>query len=153
MSVIERITNDVRASLKAGDSLRTGALRLLLTELKNLEISRRSKSMLELGDDELVVSVRRLIAQEKETLDYLLKDERKEQAEESKKKISIFEGYLPKELSSEELDALIKEAIEEAAFLQVSGFGSVMKILVKKVANRAEGNRVSSRLKEVLSSQ
>ena len=146
MSIIERIQADQRSALKAGEKERLSALRLLSSELKNRRIELRR----DLTDEDAVEVLMKALKQRRESEEQYTKGGRPELAAREAAEAEVIRGYLPAQLSDEELDALVDAAIAEAGATSVKDMGAVMGRLMPKLKGRAEGAVVSARVKERL---
>ena len=130
------------AAMKARESDRVGALRLLLSELQ--------KSAKEGESDEVAV-LRRERKRRLEAAAQFRDGGRPELAEREESEAQLIEGYLPAELDDSELDALVEDAIAETSAAGPQDMGKVMKAVMAKAGGRADGKRASARVREVLS--
>jgi uncharacterized protein YqeY len=130
------------AAMKARDSDRAGALRLLLSELQ--------KAAKEGSSDELAV-LRRERKRRFEAATQFRDGDRPELAEREESEAALIEQYLPAELDDSELDALVKDAISETSATGPQDMGKVMKAVMAKAEGRADGKRASARVREALS--
>jgi uncharacterized protein YqeY len=127
--------------MKAADRERTGALRMVLSELQ--------KAAKEDGGDELAV-LRRERKRRLEAAEQFRAGGRPELADKEQSEAQLIEGYLPAELDDGELDRLIAEAITDTGASGPSEMGGVMKATMARVAGRADGKRVSARVRQAL---
>ena len=137
----DRIRSDVAESLKAGEKERVGALRVVLAELQ--------KASKEGGNDAVTV----LRRERKRRLDAAAQFRaggRPELAEQEEYEAAMIAGYLPAELAEAELERLVIEAIAESGATSPGDMGRVMGAVMPKVAGRADGKRVSGKVREVL---
>ena len=146
-----KLKEDLTTAMKARDELTTSTLRLTLTAITREEVS--GDTPRELSDDE----VRKVIAKEakkrREAAEAFAKGGRTEQAEREKAEGRVLDGYLPQQLSDDELDVIVTQAVEEAKAAGAEGpraMGAVMKIGSPKVAGLAEGGRVAGLVKKHL---
>ncbi len=142
MTVAEQIRADITTAMKAGDRARVGALRLVLSELQ--------KAAKEGADDELAV-LRRERKRRLEAASQFREGGRPELAEQERSEAVLISGYLPSELDDAELDRLIRSAIEQTAAVGPRDMGGVMKAVMAAAGGRADGRRVSARVREALS--
>lgn len=153
MSLQQRITDDLKTAMKARDRDRMSALRMLLSALKNEGVSLGRGPQGELSDAE----VQKVLATEKKRRDEAAasytEHGREEQAAKEQAESDLIATYLPDQLSDDELDAVIDEVITREGASGMSDMGTVMKTTMAEVGNRAEGARVSSRVKARLASQ
>src|SRR3954468_21800571 len=141
MSLSERVKNDLTTAMKAGEKERVGTLRLVLSELQ--------KAAKEGGDDELAV-LRRERKRRQESARAFRDGGRPELAEAEEAEAVLIEGYLPAELSDEELAALARDAVASTGASSPKDMGKVMPVVMAQVAGRADGRRVSQHVKEAL---
>ena len=142
VQVAERIRADVTAAMKAGDRDRVTALRLVLSELQ--------KAAKEGGDDELAV-LRRERKRRRESEQAYRDAGREDLAAGEAYEAHAIEAYLPAELSDEELDALVARAVQETGAEGPRDMGKAIKHVMAAAGGRADGKRVSSKVKEALS--
>jgi uncharacterized protein YqeY len=143
VSVIDQVRTDITSAMKAGERDRAGALRMVLSELQ--------KAAKEDGDDELAV-LRRERKRRLEAAEQFRAGDRPELAEKEESEAELIQGYLPAEPDDAELDALIAEAIEQTGASGPKDMGQVMKATMTRVAGRADGKRVSARVRRALES-
>jgi uncharacterized protein YqeY len=141
MAVAEQVKADLASAMKAGERQRVGALRLVLSELQ--------KAAKE-GDGDEVAVLRRERKRRLDAAEQYREGGRADLAEQEEGEARLIEGYLPAELSDEELDRLIGEAVAEAGASAPGDMGKVMSIVMPKVGGRADGKRVSQRVREAL---
>ena len=146
MSIVERIQADQKSALKAGEKERLSALRLLSSELKN----RRIELGRDLTDEDAIEVLMKALKQRRESEEQYTKGGRPELAAREAAEAEVIRGYLPAQLSDEELDAMIDAAIAEAGATTMKDMGAVMGRLMPKLKGRAEGAVVSARVKERL---
>jgi hypothetical protein len=143
MSVLEQVQEDVRTAMKAGEKDRAGALRLVVDSLQ-----KEAK----LGDGDEVAVLQRERKKRIEAADAYRDAGRDEQAAAESFEAELIEGYLPAQLSDEELGELVGAAISETGASEQRQMGDVMKALMPKVAGRADGKRVSAAVRDHLGS-
>ncbi|RLU80607.1 glutamyl-tRNA amidotransferase [Streptomyces griseocarneus] len=146
-----RLHDDLTAAIKARDELRSSTLRLTLSAVAYEETA--GKTARELSDDEVMKVITREAKKRREAADAFEKGGRAEQAERERAEGEVLAGYLPKQLSDEELSALVAEAVAEAKAGGAEGpkaMGAIMKIVNPKVAGRADGSRVAAEVKRLL---
>jgi uncharacterized protein YqeY len=146
-----RLQDDLTAAIKKRDELRSATLRMTLTAITKEEVA--GSSARELSDDEVLKVIAREAKKRREAAEAFGKGGRAAQAEREQAEGEVLAEYLPKQLSDEELVALVAEAVEEARAGGAEGpraMGAVMKIVNPKVAGRAEGGRVAAAVKKRL---
>jgi uncharacterized protein len=148
MNPKERMQEDLKAAMKAGDSRRKDAIRFLTAAIKQIEIDSR-----ETVTDEQVYSILNTeLKKRRDTLTEAEANSRAEMAEQSRYEITLIESYLPQQLTREELEAEVRKAIEESGAKSAKEMGAVMKVLMPRVKNRADGKLVNDVVKAALSS-
>ena len=143
VSIVERIQNDQKSALKAGEKDRLSALRLLSSELKN----RRIELGRDLTDEDAIEVLMKALKQRRESEEQFGKGGRPELAAREAAEAEVIRGYLPAQLSDEELNAMVDAAIAEAGATSMKDMGAVMGRLMPKLKGRAEGAVVSARVK------
>ena len=141
MSVTDTVKRDLAAAMKAGERDRVSTLRLVLSELQ--------KAAKEGGDDELAV-LRRERKRRRESAEAFRKGGREDLAGGEEAEAAIIDGYLPAELSDDELRAIVADAVAETGASTPKDMGQVMKAAMPRVAGRADGKRVSALAQEAL---
>ncbi len=146
-----RLHDDLTKAIKARDELRSSTLRLTLSAIAYEETA--GKSARELSDDEVQKVIAREAKKRREAADAFDKGGRADSAERERAEGELLAEYLPKQLSDEELTAIVADAVAEAKAGGAEGpraMGAVMKIVNPKVAGRAEGGRVAAVVKRLL---
>jgi uncharacterized protein len=142
LQIAERIRADVTTAMKAGERERVGALRLVLSELQKAEKDG--------GSDELAV-LRRERKRRREAEEAYREAGREALAAQEAREAEIIEAYLPQELSDPELEALVKAGVESTGASSPRDMGRVIKHVMEAAGGRADGKRVSTKVKEALS--
>jgi uncharacterized protein YqeY len=141
MSVLEQVQADVRAAMKAGDRERAGALRMVVDALQKDA---------KLGDGDEVAVLQRERKKRLEAAEAYGEAGRAEQASTENFEAELIEGYLPQQLSDEELGELVDAAVAETGASEQKQMGQVMGALMPKLGGRADGKRVSAAVRERL---
>jgi uncharacterized protein YqeY len=141
MSALEKIRIDARAALKDRDRKRASALRMVQDVLQQDA---------KLGDDDEVAALQRERKKRLEAADAYADAGRYEQAEDEKFEAELISAYLPAQLTDDELDEMVAEAIASAGATEQKQMGQVMGLLKDRVAGRADGKRVSTAVREQL---
>ena len=146
-----KLQEDLNAAIKGRDELRSSTLRLTLTAITKEEVSGTEKR--ELSDDEVLKVITREAKKRREAAEAFAQGGRPESAEREKAEGEFLAEYLPQQLSDDELNGLVDQAVEEARAAGAEGpraMGAVMKIVNPKVAGQAEGGRVAAVVKRLL---
>ncbi len=141
MSVLEQIQADVKDAMKAGEKQRVHALRLVVNELQ--------KAAKENGGDELEV-LQRERKRRFEAAEAYRDGGRTDLAEAEEHEAELIAGYMPEQLSDEELNAIAGDAVAESGATSPKEMGKVMALVMPQVKGRADGKRVSNAVKELL---
>lgn len=147
MSLTETLHEDMKAALRSGAKLELSALRMALAAIKRQEIEVRSA----LGDDAVANVLGKLIKQGRDALEQFESAGRTELAAKEAAEIAVFERYLPKALSAEEVEVLIARAVEATGATGIKDMGQVMAAIKAEAAGRVDMSAVSTRVREILS--
>ncbi|MDH6517526.1 uncharacterized protein YqeY [Streptomyces sp. SAI-208] len=146
-----KLQEDLNAAIKGRDELRSSTLRMTLAAITNEEVAGKEKR--ELSDAEVLKVIAKEAKKRREAADAFAQGGRAESAEREKAEGEVLAEYLPKQLSDEELNDVVAQAVAEAKAAGAEGpraMGAVMKIVNPKVAGLAEGGRVAAAVKKHL---
>jgi uncharacterized protein len=147
MSLKERITEDMKAAMRAGEKQRLGLIRMITSAIKQREVDERI-----VIDDTHVLSVlEKMIKQRKESLVQFQAGNRQDLVEKEAAEITLLQGYLPSQLSAAEIDALINEAVAASGATSIKDMGKVMAVVKAKAQGRADLGKVGAVIKAKLS--
>ena len=146
MSLKDQITEDMKTAMRARDSQRLGAIRLLLAAIKQKEVDER----VVLDDAAVVAIVDKLIKQRKDSIEAFQKAARIDLADQEAAEISVLQAYLPARLSSEEVTAEIKAIVAELGASGPGDMGKVMGAVKTRLAGKADMGQVSAAVKAAL---
>jgi len=146
MALREQLNEDIKAAMKARDSERLNALRLLSAAAKQREVDER----ITLDDAALIAIVEKEIKKRRESIAQYEKGQRQDLADKEKFEISVIEAYLPKQLSQAEVDAIVAEALASTGAKTPADMGKVMGVLKPKLAGKADMGKVSAMVKAKL---
>jgi uncharacterized protein YqeY len=146
----ERLRADLNAAMRARDQVRMRTLRLALTSITNEEVA--GASARDLTDDEVVRVLTREARKRREAAEAFSAAGRSDQAAAERAEGDVLAGYLPAQLSDDELAALVDAAIAETGASGLAGLGQVMKTVTPRIAGRADGARVVAEVRRRLSS-
>jgi uncharacterized protein len=142
LQIAERIKSDVASAMKAGERDRVAALRLVLSELQKAEKD---------GDADELAVLRRERKRRREAAEAYREAARDDLADGEDFEAKLIENYLPAELSDADLDGLVERAVAETGAESQRDMGKVIKHVMAAADGRADGRRVSTKVKEVLS--
>ncbi len=149
MTLVERITQDLTAAMKAKDAARTSVLRMAKAALKNREIDKGEA----LEDPEVVKVLQSLVKQREDSAEQYDKASRPELAEKERGEIAVLKEYLPAEISDDEIAAAVDQAVEETGAASPKDMGKVMKAAMAALAGSGkavDGKRVNAAARKKL---
>ena len=147
MKLTGQISSDLKEAQLARDEIKVSTLRLLLSEIHNTQIQKGA----DLLDEDVVSVVQKEAKKRKEAILGFRSGGREEQAKKEEAELAILESYLPKQLSNEVLTKIVEDSINEVGAKSLADMGKVMGMVMSKVKGQADGNTVSSIVKEKLS--
>lgn len=146
MSLKQRITDDMKAAMRAKEAERLGTIRMLLAAMKQKEVDER----VELDDAMVVAIVDKLIKQRKDAAQQYEAGNRQDLADKEKSEITVLEAYLPKRLSAEEVADAVKGIVAELGASGPGDMGKVMGVVKQRLAGQADMGLVSTAVKSAL---
>ena len=141
MSVLDQVKTDVTTAMKAGERERVHALRLIVSELQ-----KAAKD----GDGDEVAVLQRERKRRLEAAEAYRDGDRGDLAESEEREAELIAGYLPEQISDDELQAIVGDAVAESGATSPAEMGKVMALVMPQVKGRADGRRVSAAVKEKL---
>jgi hypothetical protein len=146
MALKERITEDMKTAMRAGEKARLSTIRLALAAIKQREVDER----ISLDDGQVLAVLDKMIKQRREAITQFQSGGRVDLVDKESAEILVLQGYLPAQLSDAEIDALIAEAIAASGAASIKDMGKVMGAVKQKVQGRADMGAVSARIKQKL---
>ena len=146
MSLKLRITDDMKASMRAKETARLGTIRLLLAAIKQKEVDER----IELDDTTISSIVEKLIKQRKDSISQFQAAHRDDLVAAEQAELLVLQAYLPEQLSAAEVEAAVAAAIAESGASSAKDMGKVMGLLKPRLAGRADMGQVSALIKTCL---
>ena len=147
MTLQDQISQDIKKAMLAKDTVRLSTLRLLKSALGYLQIEKKVDS---LPDSEVITVIQREIKKRRDSIEQFLAGGRPEQAAAETAEAAILETYLPKALSPEELETLVRSCIAELGATSKKEMGPVIKAVQAKAAGKADGKSISSLVSKLL---
>ena len=147
MTLKERITEDMKAAMRASEKERLLTIRMVQAAIKQREVDER----VVLDDTQVIAVIEKMVKQRRESIAAFEQGGRADLAEKEQSEIALLQVYLPAQLSAAEVDALIKEAIATTGATSMKDMGKVMGAVKAKAAGRAEMGAVSASIKAALS--
>jgi uncharacterized protein len=148
--LLEKINNDIKQAMLAKDADKLSVLRMLSAALRNKEISLRAgEGKVELSDEQVVETLQSEIKKRRDSAEAYLSGNRPELADKEKQEIAYLCGYLPAQLTEEDIEKVIREVIAEIG--GTPNFGQVMGHVAQKTKGKADGRLVGELVKKFLS--
>jgi uncharacterized protein YqeY len=148
MSLKDQITEDMKAAMRAKDSARLGALRLLLAAIKQIEVDQR----IVLDDAAILAVIEKQVKQRRDSVSQYASAGREDLASAERFEIEVLSAYMPEQMSEQEIDAAIDTARAEVDVSGPAAMGKLMSLLKGRLAGKADMAQVSVRLKARLAS-
>ena len=149
MSLRSKIEGDLKSAYLEKRTDEVGALRLLRAAIQNLEIDLKAKKE-EINDEAILEIVSHEAKKRRESIELYEKGNRPELAEKEKKELAFLLGYLPQQLSDEEIRTKLNELVKNNNAQGISDLGKTMCLAMKELKGKADGKRVQDILKDVL---
>jgi len=146
MSLKERITEDMKAAMRAKDTERLGTIRMITAAIKQREVDER----ISLDDSQVLAVIEKMIKMRKESVAQFLSGGREDLVAKENKEIELLQAYMPAQLSDAELDALIADAIARSGATSIKEMGKAMALVKQSAQGRADMAQVSAKLKAKL---
>jgi uncharacterized protein YqeY len=146
MTLKERITEDMKAAMRAKETERLGAIRMLTAAIKQKEVDER----IELDDAAVVAIVDKLLKQRKDSIDAFQKAGRQDLVDKEQAEVTVLQAYLPARLSADEVAAEVKAIVAELGAKGPGDMGKVMGAVKSRLAGKADMGQVSAAVKAAL---
>jgi len=154
MSLKETLSGDLKEAMKAGKEFETGVFRMIISALHNKEIEKKGKGAEPtLSDDEVLEVLAKEAKKRKEAADVFSGAGRSELAEKELKELDLIKKYLPEQLPAEEVDKIVKAAVEKTGAKTIKEFGKVMAEAMKDLKGKADASAVSEAAKKFLANE
>lgn len=146
MSLKARIIEDMKLAMKAKEAARLGAIRLLLAAIKQREVDER----IELDDAAVIAVIEKMLKQRKDSITQYEAAKRQDLADAEKFEIEVLTAYMPQAMSTDEVAAIIAEALAASGATSPADMGKVMALVKPRIAGRADMGEVSKLVKAKL---
>jgi len=146
MSLLKKLDEDLKTALKNSDKLKLAVVRMVKAAIKNQQIDKGR----ELQDEEILAIFSTLAKQRRESIEQFSKGGRNDLVLQETEELEILQSYMPRQLSAEEIDAMIRQTVQESSAKSEADIGKVMKLLAPRVKGVADGKWVNSRVRELL---
>ncbi len=146
MALLEKLNSDLKEAMKAKDPVKTGTLRMLISEIKYVKIEK----MKELDDTDIASVIQKAIKSRKDSAEQYTNANRPELAEKETAEIAVLECYLPKQMDAAEIEKIVSSVIGEVGAIGGKDMGKVMQKLMPLVKGKADGKLVNDIVKKLL---
>lgn len=146
MSLKERITDDMKAAMRAGEKERLGVIRMITSAIKQREVDER----IVLDDTQVLSVLEKMIKQRKESLVHFQAGNRQDLVAKEAAEITLLQGYMPSQLSAAAIDALINEAVASTGASSIKDMGKVMALIKGQAQGRTDLGVVGAKIKAKL---
>ncbi|ACT51619.1 GatB/YqeY domain-containing protein [Methylovorus glucosotrophus] len=147
MSLKVRISEDMKSAMRAKDSARLGAIRLLQAAIKQREVDER----IELDDMQVIEAIEKMLKQRRDSISQYEAANRHDLADVEKFEVSVLQEYLPQALTEDEIKAILEQVVAETSASGIKDMGKVMAAVKPQVVGRADMGKISGLIKSRLS--
>lgn len=140
MSIKEKLMQDLKAAMKSHDKIKKDTITMVRAAIKQIEVDKR----VDLSDEEVIDIISKQYKERVSSIDEFKRGGRDDLVAQTEEEIKIILEYLPKQLTDEELEDIIKEAIEKLSITEKKQIGELMKEVMPKVKGKADGKKVNS---------
>ena len=148
MSLLKRFDDDLKQALKASERSKVSVIRMVKAAVKNAQIEKGR----ELTDEEIIPVLSTMAKQRRESIEQFARGGRVDLVQNEEQELSILQSYMPQQLSNDEIERMIHDAIRESSAAGAQDMGKVMRILMPRIKGLADGKYVNQRVKELLES-
>jgi uncharacterized protein YqeY len=143
----QRLTDDIKQAMKDGDTVRRSVLRLLMSSVKNAEITKQA----DLDNSDILGIIAKEVRQHQESIESFKQGNRQDLVVKEEAEMAILQGYLPQQMTREEIVEAARQVIGEVGAQGPGDKGKVMKDLMRKLKGRADGKEINNIVTELLS--
>jgi uncharacterized protein len=147
MTLRSQFTDQMKASMKAGDSARTSTLRMIMAKLKDTDIAARPKGVDQVPDEEIIAMLRSMVKSRREAIDLYAKGNRPELVAKETAEIDVIEAFLPSQMDAGAMEQAVMAAVAETGAASIKDMGKVMAALKAKHAASLDMGKVGPRVK------
>jgi uncharacterized protein len=134
MGLREQFTEQVKASMKAGNAPRTSTLRMILARLKDIDIAARPKGITQVPEEEIIAMLRGMVKSRRESVEMYRQGNRQDLVDKEEAEIAVIEAFLPQQMEEAAMQAAVAEAVAETGAASIKDMGRVMAVLRAKHA-------------------
>lgn len=142
----EKVLEDMKAAMRAHEKERLATIRLIMAAFKQREVDER----IELSDEQIIATLNKMIKQRRDSISQFEAGNRPDLVQKEQQEITVIQTYLPKQLSTAEIDQAVATALQEAGASSAKDMGKVMALLKAKLQGKADMSVVSNKVKERL---
>jgi len=146
MNLKDRLKQDLKDAMKAKDTNKRDAIRAITTMIKQVEVDQR----VSLNDDEVVKLIQKGVKQREDAIEQFKAGNRDDLVKKEQYQIDIFSSYLPKQLTDDELLAIVKDIIAKVGATSMKDMGKIMPKAKEQVGAKADGKRINQAVKQLL---
>ncbi len=146
MSLKDRLMEELKVSMRNKETIRKNTVTMIRAAIKQREVDER----IELGDEDILEIISKQLKEKRAAIEEFRKGGRQDLVDLTDAEINILLEYLPSQLSDEEIDVIVKEAIAEIGATSMKDIGLIMKNVMPKVKGRADGNMINKAVKKIL---
>ena len=143
MSLKNQISEDMKNAMRAKDSVRLGAIRLLLSAIKQREVDER----IELTDNDVIAVIEKMLKQRRDSIAAYESANRTDLADVEKFEVTVLQTYLPQQLTEDEIKAILEKVVADSGAEGVKDMGKVMAAIKPLVAGKADMGKISGLIK------
>jgi uncharacterized protein YqeY len=151
MTLRTEFTDQMKASMKAGDAPRTSTLRMIMARLKDTDIAARPKGIAQVPDEDIMAMLRGMVKSRRESVELYVKGNRPELAAKEEAEIAVIESFLPSQMDAAAMEAAVAAAVAETGAARIKDMGKVMAALKAKHAASLDMGRAGPMVKARLS--
>ncbi|HCO18193.1 GatB/YqeY domain-containing protein [Gudongella oleilytica] len=146
MSLKDKLMEEFKSSMRNKDTIRKNTVTMVRAAIKQREVDER----IELGDEEVLEIISKQLKEKKMAIEEFRKGNRQDLVDLTEAEMSILLEYLPKQLSEEEVEQIVRETIDEIGATSLKEIGTIMKTVMPKVKGRADGNMINQAVRKIL---
>lgn len=146
MSLKDKLMEEFKSSMRSKDTIRKNTVTMVRAAIKQREVDER----IELGDEEVLEIISKQLKEKKMAIEEFRKGNRQDLVDLTDAEMSILLEYLPKQLTEEEVEQIVREAIDEIGATSLKEIGMIMKTVMPKVKGRADGNMINQAVRKIL---
>ena len=148
MSLLKRFDDDLKQALKTSERSKVSVIRMVKATVKNAQIEKGR----DLTDDEILSVLSTMVKQRRESIEQFTRGGRTDLVRNEEQELGILQSYMPQQLSNDEIERMIRDALRESSAAGVQDVGKVMRILMPRIKGIADGKYVNQRVRELLES-